>query len=101
MKEIIDRILELEAKASIKDWCSNRVRFYLKDSPSKEDDSELISAMRNNIRPLLLRMKALEDCADAAREYWSRYNSDCENREMIKAEKRLESLLTNLDECGK
>ena len=77
MREIIDRILELESKASegnweYKRWCD---RAWIqspdeyvfpdgdKDYPANfsNQNVDFICEVRNNIKPLLLRMKALEE----------------------------------------
>jgi len=78
MREIIDRLLELELKATPAKWDVNiyASEFYLVHPSERKiptnQDFKLIDEMRNNIKPLLLRMKALEDLAEVAREYFSR-----------------------------
>jgi hypothetical protein len=106
MHKIIDRLLELESKATKGPWDQEMFGTYCvavgpecRRPFQAVRDQDLINMMRNNIRPLLLRMKALEEVAEAAREYWNKYNSDCENSELIKAENRLEFLLTKVNEA--
>ena len=112
MKEIIDRLLELEAKATPGPWSfeahpipnSNRCNFnflscegfilknYGGEVSANVNNALLIDGMLSNIRPLLLRMKALEDVAEACNE--------AEHRG-IYLPFYLQEALSKLDECGK
>lgn len=75
MREIIDRILDLESKATEGPWDQEMFdTYYMAVGPECRRpfqavrDQNLINMMRNNIKPLLLRMKALEDLAEVAKK---------------------------------
>jgi hypothetical protein len=78
MREIIDSILELE---------------------KHEGNGAVVEISDLLVVKIVKELEALRELENAAREYWNRYNSDCENSELIKAENRLEFLLTKVDEA--
>jgi hypothetical protein len=122
MREIIDRLLELEAKATSPKWkafidnedgllslneidYSVRPNILISNASDVDDtengsviicanDLELIAEMRNNIRPLLLRMKALEDVASLAKSHIEYCSEKFLDSQIVCA-------LKILDECGK
>jgi len=103
MREIIDRLLDLERNASPGPW-GDQSFYQLNGKEISNCDYALIDEMRNNIRPLLLRMKALEDVAEAAKYLYGSSRegfSEYETRISTKAIEQLDKSLNKLDGCGK
>jgi len=113
MREIIDRLLKLEDRATKGDWylgstsipsdllrCKKggNIIWGQYDIPNPSD-AKLIIESRNNLKPLLLRMKALEDVADALK-HESCYEGDDSEQRFINSCKVLEAL-EKLDESEK
>jgi hypothetical protein len=78
MADLIDKLLELESKSTSK----SIVYKNMDDTPVSNPDLLLHQELVNNIRPLLLRMKALEEVARAARDLYDNHeecNGCCED----------------------
>jgi len=92
MREIIDRLLILEDHISKREWSFATVI----------DDIETLFEITDKLKPLLLRMKALEDLADAVRGL-SYVNSEGDTTWSVNAHDyyNLYCLVKKLDESGK
>lgn len=100
----IDKLLELEAKATPGPWLFDWLGDGLTDRNYKPlfdgyigHDGALVHAMRNNIKPLLEELKAARKVVEAARKHWECYNSDCPHEELRKSEKDVEEAFKELE----
>jgi hypothetical protein len=111
MREIIERLLEIESSLTTPDCGDNSCDFATDKSGMRTNGGcrcgqtrsnlyfRKLHLMKKDIRPLLLRMKALEDVAEAARELLR--SNDLLDREsvLMKDVDAIRSTIEKLDEA--